>query len=162
MQRLSVCTLRRQKAPSGLTESSRGENDESQSQVEEGTKDVWMNVWWTAVKWLWTLCLCHVALFPLSVSVFNELLISLFYMLMWDLTHWGLNVKFVACKIQSYLKISSNEQVQPETFYKHLRKTQILTFCCHLWLPILQAFFFFLWTFISLSCLFSVWKKKWS
>lgn len=44
-----------------------------------------MNFWWTAVKWLSELCLCRVALFPLSVSAFNELLISLLYMLIWTL-----------------------------------------------------------------------------
>lgn len=56
------------------------------------------SVWWTAVKWLSKLCLCHVALFPLSISVLNELLNSNFYMLICDLTHWGINITFSWCR----------------------------------------------------------------
>lgn len=55
--------------------------DESPHQMGEGTKDAWKTVWWTAVNWLSRLCLCHVALFSLSVSALIELLISLLYIL---------------------------------------------------------------------------------
>ena len=98
--------------------------DESLRQLEEGIKDAWMNVWWTAVKWLSKLCLCRVALFPLSVGVFNELLISFLYILIWDLTHWGLNIKLMAL----YLKMFSYRK--PWNEFKNLlvrRKIQTHT-----------------------------------
>lgn len=109
VQRLkNMCGLHWQKAPTGLQGCWRKTMTmKASANWGERVKDAWTNIWWTAVKLLSKLCLRPVAIFPPSVSVFNELPLPLVYVL----THRRLMLKLMGVGPKFQSKIATTAWV---------------------------------------------------